>query len=143
MKSKTVASIVRHVASKVPSVGVEGQEEVKTAEQEEKEHEAKRSRRAHRKEAQERGEEVIEDEGVTTSASEEERCEQLYDQIAWPLGKIYGHPYDAFKLALTCVYIWHALLFTVCHCVYRFKIVSRTPFLVNCNLPYLPQLSTS
>lgn len=101
MKSKTVASIIRHVASKIPSVGVEGQEEAKTAEQEEKEHEAKRSRRAHRKEAQERGEEVVEDEGATTSASEEERCEQLYDQIAWPLGKIYGHPYDAFKLALT------------------------------------------
>ena len=43
------------------------------------------------------------DEGATASASEEERCEQLYDSIAWPLGKIYGHPYDAFKLALTCV----------------------------------------
>lgn len=105
MKSKTVASIIRHVASKVPSVGVEGQEEAKTAEQEEKEHEAKRNRRVHRKEAQERGEEVVEDEGATASASEEERCEQLYDQIAWPLGKIYGHPYDAFKLALTCVSI--------------------------------------
>ncbi|KAH8101338.1 eukaryotic translation initiation factor 2 alpha subunit-domain-containing protein [Phellopilus nigrolimitatus] len=25
----------------------------------------------------------------------------LYDQIVWPLGKHYGHPYDAFKLALT------------------------------------------
>ena len=35
--------------------------------------------------------------------SEEERCRQLYEQIAWPLGKIYGHPYDAFKLALTYV----------------------------------------
>ena len=32
---------------------------------------------------------------------EEERLEQLYDTIAWPLGKVYGHPYDAFKLALT------------------------------------------
>lgn len=105
MKSKTVASIIRHVASKVPSVGVEGQGEAKTAEQEEKEHEAKRNRRVHRKEAQERGEEVMEEEGATASASEEERCEQLYDQIAWPLGKIYGHPYDAFKLALTCVSI--------------------------------------
>ncbi|KAF8551179.1 hypothetical protein OG21DRAFT_1513085 [Imleria badia] len=25
---------------------------------------------------------------------------RLYEQVAWPLGKIYGHPYDAFKLAL-------------------------------------------
>ncbi|KIP03732.1 hypothetical protein PHLGIDRAFT_129948 [Phlebiopsis gigantea 11061_1 CR5-6] len=101
MKSKTVASIVRHVASKIPSVDAEGHEEVKSAEQEEKEHEAKRSRRVHRKEAQDRGEEAVEDEGIATSASEEERCEQLYEQIAWPVGKIYGHPYDAFKLALT------------------------------------------
>ena len=105
MKSKTVASIIRHVASKIPSVDAEGHEEIKSAEQEEKEHEAKRSRRAHRKEAQDRGEEVIEDEGIVTSASEEERCEQLYDQIAWPLGKLYAHPYDAFKVALTCVRI--------------------------------------
>ena len=37
------------------------------------------------------------------NADDEERLELLYDQIAWPLGKTYGHPYDAFKLALTCV----------------------------------------
>jgi translation initiation factor 2 subunit 1 len=102
MKSKTVSSIIRHVASKIPSVNADGSEEVKSAEVEEKEHEAKKNRRAQRKEAQERGEEIPEDEGAMTSASEEERCEQLYDTIAWPLGKIYGHPYDAFKLALTC-----------------------------------------
>ena len=35
------------------------------------------------------------------SGSEEARLEQLYETIAWPLGKTYGHPYDAFKLALT------------------------------------------
>ena len=34
-------------------------------------------------------------------ANEEARLEQLYDEIAWPLGRKYGHPYDAFKLALT------------------------------------------
>lgn len=34
-------------------------------------------------------------------SSEEARLEKLYEQVAWPLGKIYGHPYDAFKLALT------------------------------------------
>jgi len=33
--------------------------------------------------------------------NEDERLEQLYEQVAWPLGKKYGHPYDAFKLALT------------------------------------------
>lgn len=27
--------------------------------------------------------------------------EQLYEQIAWPLDKKYGHSYDAFKLAIT------------------------------------------
>ena len=38
---------------------------------------------------------------VEEGSSEEARLERLYDQVAWPLGKIYGHPYDAFKLALT------------------------------------------
>ena len=105
MKSKTVASIIRHIASKIPSIGADGQEEVTSAEADEKEHEAKRSRRQHRKEAQERGEDVADDDaGGATSASEEEKCEHLYDTIGWPLGKIYGHPYDAFKLALTYVF---------------------------------------
>ena len=38
-----------------------------------------------------------------TSANEEEKLEMLYETIAWPLGRKFGHPYDAFKLALTCV----------------------------------------
>ncbi|GBE83741.1 eukaryotic translation initiation factor 2 subunit alpha [Sparassis latifolia] len=63
MKSKTVASIMRHVASKLPSLTADGPEQAES--------------------------------------NEEERLEQLYEQIAWPLGKKYGHPYDAFKLALT------------------------------------------
>jgi translation initiation factor 2 subunit 1 len=66
MKSKTVASIMRHVVSKLPSI--DG---------------------------------VAEPTPPDAVDPEEERLEQLYDQIAWPLGKIYGHPYDAFKLALT------------------------------------------
>lgn len=37
--------------------------------------------------------------------SEDMRLEQLYEQIAWPLADKYGHTYDAFKLALTCVSI--------------------------------------
>ena len=42
-------------------------------------------------------------------ANEEARLEQLYEQIAWPLGRKYGHTYDAFKLALT--YVCHPFLF--------------------------------
>lgn len=104
MKSKTVASIMRHVASKVPAVGADGQEITPTAEAEEKERETKRTRRAHKKEGID--DDVLEEgPGLAgpVNSSEEERLEQLYDQIAWPLGKIYGHPYDAFKLALTYV----------------------------------------
>ncbi|KAG6330450.1 hypothetical protein ID866_8638 [Astraeus odoratus] len=59
-KSKTVASIMRHVASKIPSA----------------------------------------EEGVDAAESEEAALERLYEQVAWPLGKTYGHPYDAFKLML-------------------------------------------
>ncbi len=101
MKSKTVASIMRHVASKVPAVGADGQEIAPSAEAEEKERETKRSRRAHKKEGLE--EDALEDAGNAgpVNSSEEERLEQLYEQVAWPLGKIYGHPYDAYKLALT------------------------------------------
>ncbi|KZT68610.1 hypothetical protein DAEQUDRAFT_727732 [Daedalea quercina L-15889] len=73
-KSKTVASIMRHVASKLPSVPTEGAEGREAREGEESE---------------------------VTGSSEEERLEQLYEQIAWPLGKKYRHPYDAFKLSLT------------------------------------------
>jgi len=67
MKSKTVASILRHVASKIATGGSDAQVE----------------------ETQE------------MDVNEEEKLEKLYEQIAWPLGKKYGHPYDAFKLALT------------------------------------------
>ena len=77
-KSKTVASIMRHVASR--SAGV-----IATSETE--------------KEANGDGTAAIMDE------TEEERLESLYEQIAWPVGKKYGHPYDAFKLALTYVFI--------------------------------------
>lgn len=67
-KSKTVASIMRHVASKVG--GGEGGE-----------HE--------------------DEEAATLAANDEEKLEALYEQIAWPVAKKYGHTYDAFKLALT------------------------------------------
>ena len=37
------------------------------------------------------------------AGTEDDRLEQLYEQIAWPLADKYGHTYDAFKLALTYV----------------------------------------
>lgn len=121
MKSKTVASIMRHVASKVPSTAIEGiveptpealdptqAEAALRAEADEKS--SKKVRRAARKQAAvtgtlPEGEEAVvaateETGGPTGSAGEEERLETLYEQIAWPLGKKYGHPYDAFKLSL-------------------------------------------
>lgn len=73
MKSKAVASIMRHVASKLPSVDAPAPTEEEGAGAEE----------------------------APGGSSEEARLEKLYEQVAWPLGKIYGHPYDAFKLALT------------------------------------------
>jgi len=113
MKSKTVASIMRHVASKIPSIGADGEEIQKDAATEEHEKEAKRHRRAAKKDSGAASgnaaaptgihdEEHLDDaQGGVGSANEEERLEQLYEKIAWPLGKKYGHPYDAFKLALT------------------------------------------
>ena len=121
MKSKTVASIMRHVASKVPSIAIDGTAEpppvaldpaqaeaALQAEADEKS--TKKLRRAARKQAAvtgtlpegEDGVVAVAEEtgGPTGSAGEEERLEALYEQIAWPVGKKYGHPYDAFKLAL-------------------------------------------
>lgn len=99
MKSKTVASIMRHVASKTSHIGADGEEASKEA-AEEHEEKTKRNRRA-KKDGHD-DEVVIAEEGAVPSASnEEERLELLYEKIAWPLGKQYGHPYDAFKLALT------------------------------------------
>lgn len=89
MKSKTVGSILRHVASKLTTADLaaaaaSGQAPEKT-------------------ESHNNGGDAEEEVAVAPGSSEEERLEQLYDQIAWPLGRQYGHPYDAFKLALTCV----------------------------------------
>ena len=91
MKSKTVSSIMRHVASKLPSL--QATEDAPTP-----------APAAAVPEPQVNGHnEGEKDELVIPrgNANDEERLEQLYDTIAWPLGKVYGHPYDAFKLALT------------------------------------------
>ncbi|KAF8504437.1 eukaryotic translation initiation factor 2 subunit alpha [Russula emetica] len=74
MKARTVASIMRHVASRLPSYDPDA------------------------------GEEGGGDDQVTplpVGQSEEERLEKLYEQVAWVLGRKYGNVYDAFKLALT------------------------------------------
>ena len=77
-KSKIIASIMRHVATRTatPSIKATGE-----------------------------GEEVPEDAvaaaAATSGASEDSRLQALYEQIAWPLADKYGHTYDAFKVALT------------------------------------------
>jgi hypothetical protein len=96
MKSKTVASIMRHVASKLPSVDTGVPSEGPTDVRDEGSVEPQNAK----KEVQD--EDISEDVGVGGS-NEELRLEKLYEQVAWPLGKKYGHPYDAFKLTLTYV----------------------------------------
>ncbi|TFK61357.1 translation initiation factor eIF2 alpha subunit [Pluteus cervinus] len=97
MKSKTVASILRHVASKLPSIDAAAGAPippVPAAETPEKEtRRGKKSKQAVQEEDHE--------DAHAGSSSEDQKLELLYDNIAWPLGKKYGHPYDAFKLALT------------------------------------------
>ena len=89
---------MRRVASKVPSVNGEVLEGEQAKQAEADAAESKRARRAAKREGHE--EDVI-DENQGGGASEEARLEQLYEEIAWPLGRKYGHTYDAFKLALT------------------------------------------
>jgi translation initiation factor 2 subunit 1 len=98
IKSKTVASILRHVASKLPSLDADVSIDVPAVEPAERE-----SKRAARRARQAGEEEIPEPEIPIGGPNEEEKMEMLYETIAWPLGKTYGHPYDAFKLALTFV----------------------------------------
>ncbi|PVF93469.1 putative translation initiation factor eIF-2 alpha chain [Serendipita vermifera] len=72
-KSKTVASIMRHVATRTAATASKAAGE---------------------------GDEVVEETAIG-GGSEDTRLEALYEQIAWPLADKYGHTYDAFKLALT------------------------------------------
>ncbi|TDL16170.1 eukaryotic translation initiation factor 2 subunit alpha [Rickenella mellea] len=88
MKSKTVASIMRHVASKLPSLHGDTPRTPTSS--------AKPQKRADKGEVEDGDEEV-----AMSSSNEDEVLNQLYEQVTWPLGKKYGHPYDAFKLALT------------------------------------------
>ncbi|KAH7906769.1 eukaryotic translation initiation factor 2 subunit alpha [Hygrophoropsis aurantiaca] len=108
MKSKAVASIMRHVASKLPSIdadvapattdaAADASSTTDSAAPTEKE--TKKAKRAAKKEAAQ--EDPAADDAVPGGPSEDERLERLYEQVAWPLGHKYGHTYDAFKLALT------------------------------------------
>jgi translation initiation factor 2 subunit 1 len=106
IKSKTVSSILRHVASKVPSVNGEGGDPQAASAPESAEKENKRAARKARQAAQEEDGIIIEHQIPGVGGNEDEKLEQLYEQIAWPLGKKYGHPYDAFKLALTSVILY-------------------------------------
>ncbi|KAG2159253.1 eukaryotic translation initiation factor 2 subunit alpha [Suillus bovinus] len=103
MKSKAVASIMRHVASKLPSMDADA---AISPEDEAVEKETKKVRRAAKKDNPEEAAAAIAAEEAAAvphdGSNEEERLEKLYEQVAWPLGHKYGHTYDAFKLALTC-----------------------------------------
>lgn len=55
------------------------------------------------------------EEGADAAQSEEAALEQLYEQIAWPLSRTYGHAYDAFKLILTYVEFTPASAYDRCN----------------------------
>lgn len=114
---------MRHVASKVPSTAIAETAEIVAPETEvaaqpeavkldADDKSTKKSRRAARKavaggaDPEDPNALIVEDAAAAAAdgAGEDERLEQLYGEIAWPLGKIYGHTYDAFKLALTYVF---------------------------------------
>ncbi|KAI0295718.1 eukaryotic translation initiation factor 2 subunit alpha [Russula brevipes] len=89
MKARTVSSIMRHVASRMPTfdpdagAGADAPSDAK-------------------KDGDKEGAAATTEEIVPPAGpSEEERTEKLYEQVAWPLGRKYGNVYDAFKLSLT------------------------------------------
>lgn len=88
MKARTVSSIMRHVASRMPTLDPEAEGAGASAA-------AAEAKKGQDKEGADGS--VV----PPTGPSEEERLEKLYEQIAWPLGKKYGNMYDAFKLSLT------------------------------------------
>ena len=108
MKSKTVAGILRHVASRISDVEGGGEGGTAAAPSEPSKDDAEADAAAEG--------DVVEQAIDPTPRSkrgkretgpgfggpgEDERLEKLYEIIAWPLGRQFGHPYDAFKLALT------------------------------------------
>ncbi|XP_006463205.1 hypothetical protein AGABI2DRAFT_207881 [Agaricus bisporus var. bisporus H97] len=114
MKSKAISSILRHVASKMPSLDANGEpitggdiaNDMKSSQAAQ---DMKKAARKARQQAQlgDEGAALLDVENVAPTvglghnSGEEEKLERLYETVAWPLGKKYGHPYDAFKLTLT------------------------------------------
>jgi translation initiation factor 2 subunit 1 len=89
MKSKAVASIMRHVATRTSGAAeAEASKEGESASKGEGNKEEEK-------------EEEEDHEAANQGGSDEEKLEELYEQIVWPLASKYGHTYDAFKLALT------------------------------------------
>lgn len=109
MKSKTVASILRHVASKISHIDNE-EDSREVGNQMHTPSTAKENKRVRRARSSTTEEDTTGVEIITGGSSEEEKLEMLYETIGWPLSKIYGHPYDAFKLALTeADVVWSSL----------------------------------
>ncbi|KAI0002560.1 translation initiation factor 2, alpha subunit [Russula compacta] len=93
MKARTVSSIMRHVASRLPTFDPDAGGGDPNAPSDAKKDQDKEGGR---------GDGAATDEIVLSAGpSEEERLEKLYEQVAWPFGRKYGNVYDAFKLALT------------------------------------------
>jgi len=104
MKARTVASIMRHVASRLPSYDPDAGGTTATTTSGADAPSSSEAKKGQDKEGGAGagggdGDEVA----PPVGQSEEERLEKLYEQVAWVLGKKYGNVYDAFKLALTQV----------------------------------------
>jgi translation initiation factor 2 subunit 1 len=105
MKARTVSSIMRHVASRLPTFdpdaegngGRSGGADTTTT--------PARSKKGkdQGKHGDATADEPLPPPSAAVGPTEEERLEKLYEHIAWPLGRKYGNVYDAFKLVLTQV----------------------------------------
>jgi translation initiation factor 2 subunit 1 len=112
MKARTVSSIMRHVASRLPTFdpgaegsGGGGSADAAPAESKKDKNQGKDG------DAAATAVDEVAPPPAATGPSEEERLEKLYEHIAWPLGRKYGNVYDAFKLSLTQV-LFSSLHFT-------------------------------
>ena len=95
MKARSVASIMRHVASRLPSFDPDAGDGSADATSDAKKDQDKEGAD---------GGAAADEIAPPVGPSEEERLEKLYEQVAWPLGKKYGNMFDAFKLAITQVF---------------------------------------
>jgi translation initiation factor 2 subunit 1 len=156
MKARTVSSIMRHVASRLPTFdpdaegsggrggGADTTTTTPAGSKKGKDHEKHGEVTA-----------TTTDEAVAplpppsaaVGPTEEERLEKLYEHIAWPLGRKYGNVYDAFKLALTQVPFYipsttYSISYYFCSLLYRCA-ENQMPFLPRSPNPYHKQLMAS